>query len=306
MLAITRSMLWVGAIAATCALALAYRATGLTIAPAATAIYLAMLTVMILVAAARPHVTTSRERRLADVIELTGMFCWVSLLGALASYTVASHSIGFEDEVLARADAALRFDWPAAYRIVADRPWLSGIAGLAYRSIFLTPLVVVATLAWSGRTAEATQFIALFALALAIALLCFHFWPARSALAHFIGTDADYLPATGIEHVAVIEGLRSGAVTAVDPGKIVGLITFPSFHAVSAVLFTWAGWPVRGLRAPLLVVNGTMLLATPVEGTHYLIDVIAGIGLAFAVIAFAIVSRRTRAGWRAIGNPAAA
>lgn len=292
MLMVRRSTLWIGAVAATAILALGYRAAGLTVAPAATGIYLVMLAVMVAVALARPRLTSARELRLADVIELTGLFCWFSLIGALASYAVAAGSTGYQDDLLARADAALRFDWLAAYRFMADRPWLAGVAGFAYRSIFLTPLVVVAALAWTGRTMQATRFIALFAVALAIALVSFHFWPARSALAHFVGTDAAYLPATGIEHVAQIEGLRSGAITLVDPARIVGLITFPSFHATCAVLFAWAGWPVRRLRVPLLVVNGAMLAVTPVEGTHYLVDVIAGVLLALALIAAATAPRR--------------
>ena len=102
-------------------------------------------------------------------------------------------------------------------------------------------------------------------------------------MAHFVGTGARYLPATGIEHAALIDGLRDGTVMTVGPGHIVGLITIPSFHAVCAILFTWAGWPVRRLRGGLLAVNGAMLFVTPVEGTHYLVDVI-DVALAGAAI----------------------
>ena len=43
-------------------------------------------------------------------------------------------------------------------------------------------------------------------------------------------------------------------------------------------------WPVRQVRWFLLPLNAAMLLATPVEGTHYLSDMICG--LIVAVVAF--------------------
>jgi len=38
------------------------------------------------------------------------------------------------------------------------------------------------------------------------------------------------------------------------------------------------------LRAPLVAVNAAMLLSTPVEGTHYLIDMILGAVVAVVAI----------------------
>ena len=39
------------------------------------------------------------------------------------------------------------------------------------------------------------------------------------------------------------------------------------------------------IRTPLLALNAAMLLSTPVEGTHYLSDMILGALVAFAAIA---------------------
>ena len=58
---------------------------------------------------------------------------------------------------------------------------------------------------------------------------------------------------------------------------------------MSAVLYIIAAWPIRRLRWPLLALNIAMLLATPVEGTHYLTDMIVG---AMVAVAASIAVRR--------------
>ena len=76
-----------------------------------------------------------------------------------------------------------------------------------------------------------------------------------------------------------------------------GIVTFPSFHAASAVLFGWALWAVRWLRPLALLINGAMLAATPLNGGHYFIDLIAGVAIAVLAIVAArrvgqIIARR--------------
>ena len=63
-----------------------------------------------------------------------------------------------------------------------------------------------------------------------------------------------------------------------------GLIALPSFHAAASLLFAWWGWQIRIMRFPLLLANALMLLSTPINGGHYFIDVLAGLGVgAFAI-----------------------
>ncbi|VVT19146.1 conserved membrane hypothetical protein [Sphingomonas sp. EC-HK361] len=287
MVTATRGHLWGLVIGGSLLVAIGFRMTGLSVARSTGAPYLAMIGLIAGVAALRGRLTDARQLRLADLIELLGLFCWVSALGGLGSYAVAAASHGFHDAALANIDSAMGFDWLATYRFFAGHSWLTAVTAPAYRTIFATPLVVIAALTMTGRAERARTFVAVFGVALCVCLFSFYFLPARSALAYHVGMAPGYMPATGLDHVAIIEALRGGAVHVVDPARIVGLITFPSFHAVCAVLFTWSGWPVARLRMPLLLVNGMMLAATPVEGTHYLIDVIAGLALAAALIGVA-------------------
>jgi membrane-associated phospholipid phosphatase len=69
-------------------------------------------------------------------------------------------------------------------------------------------------------------------------------------------------------------------------------VSFPSFHAAAAILFLWAFWPVRWIWPIAMVANCAMLLATPIGGGHYFVDIFAGI--AIAAISIMTVTRITR------------
>ena len=80
-----------------------------------------------------------------------------------------------------------------------------------------------------------------------------------------------------------------------------GIVTFPSFHAASAVLYAWALWPVRWMRPIVVLAFGAMLAATPINGGHYLIDIIAGTAIAVLAIVAARRAGRVIAKWQVRG-----
>jgi len=70
--------------------------------------------------------------------------------------------------------------------------------------------------------------------------------------------------------------VREGTLRAVPLGDLRGVISFPSYHTAAAVLAIWAVWPVRFARWPMLILNVLMVASAPVEGAHYLVDIIGG------------------------------
>lgn len=281
---VSRGTLWTGVAVAAALLAGLLGVAGLGIDMSRAVRPMLPVSLAIAAALARPRLRGVRETRLADLAECWGLMALVCTMGAIASYAVIRLTTGQVDAWLAAIDRVLGFDWIAAYRFTVARPLIARVSELAYLSIFFSPLVVIAGLALTGRAERARALIAAFGIALAIGLVIFCFCPARSALDYYMGHDISYIPATGISHLAVIDQLRAGTMTVIDVTTLSGMITFPSFHAVSAVLFIWAAWPLRWLRWPCLAVNLAMLIVTPVQGTHYLIDVIGGVALALAVI----------------------
>ncbi|MDQ2878516.1 MAG: phosphatase PAP2 family protein [Pseudomonadota bacterium] len=228
------------------------------------------------------HPRSGAERTTRDVAEYYSLFTIIALIGATSCYPLAAMTHGFADAGLQRADTAMGFDWLAWYRTVAAHPVLQWLGTAAYQSIFVTPAAILAYFAWSDDRARARRFLASFWLAAVAALTLYVFVPAVGPLAYLWHGPLPYVPESGLYQQQLIPLLRAHGLHVVDLGHLRGLVCAPSFHTASAVLFVAAAWPIKRLRWPVVVINTLMLMATPVEGTHYLSDMILGAAIAFA------------------------
>jgi hypothetical protein len=98
-----------------------------------------------------------------------------------------------------------------------------------------------------------------------------------AAAAHLpLALDQDYANA--------LVGLLQHGPGTISPREAKGLIGFPSYHAVLALLVVAYTREIAVLRWAALILNLIVLIATPLQGGHHLIDVLA----AFPVTALAI------------------
>jgi hypothetical protein len=227
---------------------------------------------------------SATQRRLRDFAESALLLIAISLLGALGSYAAAAGTSGYCDAALDHADRLLHFNWLALYTLVAGHRSLQWLAEAAYFSIWLTPCLLIGWFAWENRQAQARQFLATFWLAALLTLLLFPLFPARGALAFLWHGPVPYVPVEGIYQGRIIPLLRAHAMSQVDLGNLRGLVCAPSFHTVSAAIFIATAWPERPLRRVIVPLNAAMLLATPVEGTHYLSDMLLGLLVAAVAV----------------------
>ncbi len=225
------------------------------------------------------------QQKLLDSMEFAALLSLIGTIGAFGSYAEAALTTHYADDLLAGLDRSIGFDWVYFYTLFKDNAWLSVAGKIAYVSIFISPTVLILAFAWTGRRMEARRFLFAFGVSLALTVLMAAFFIAKGAIEYHVGPTPDYVPQTGLHQAQIIRDLRSGALDWVDPARLAGLLTFPSFHATSATLFIWAAWPIRWLRGPMLAVNLAMLLATPIEGGHYLVDIFAGMAIAALGIA---------------------
>jgi membrane-associated phospholipid phosphatase len=233
------------------------------------------------------------QTRLRDFSEDVLAFLTISLLGVLASYSDAAATSGFSDATLAHYDSLLHFDWLLWYREVAAHSVLQYLGEAAYSTIYVSPIVLIGYFAVTQQRARSRQFLATFWLGVVITLALFPLFPAEGPLAYLWRGPIPYMPISALYQEQLIPALRMHRVTDIDLGALRGLVCAPSFHTVSAVIFIATAWPVRRLRWPILAINAAMLLATPVEGTHYLSDMI--VGLLVALIAITVVRLGQRA-----------
>lgn len=210
------------------------------------------------------------------------VFTLIALTGAVASYPLAALTQGYADATLHRADVALGFDWLGWYRTVAAHRPLQWLGVAAYESIYLTPALLLGWFAAHGQRIAAHRFLASFWLAAVLTLALFTQMPAIGPLSYLWRGAVDYMPVSETWQSNLIPALRARTVHVIDLGALRGLVSAPSFHAAAGTLYLRTIWRTPPLRRLGWLV-AAMLLATPVEGTHYLTDMLIGAVVALVV-----------------------
>lgn len=80
--------------------------------------------------------------------------------------------------------------------------------------------------------------------------------------------------------------LRSGGIHVLDLNES-GIVCFPSFHTLLAIVSCVALWSIKPLRIPAAVLASCVVFATLTTGWHYLVDVVGGLLLTLLSIAAA-------------------
>jgi hypothetical protein len=202
---------------------------------------------------------------------------WLAYLSVTVGYQL-------QDNALAAADAALGFHWIYLAQFIEGVPGLSSVLHFVYLSPlwqFAVSAVVLARLAPGGRNGELLTHMLL---AMTLSLVIGTFVPA-------IGPAAAY--GFGPEPEAIIHALRSGSSLTLP---YAGIVSFPSFHTVMAVLFTYAHRYIDRTFYYVLALNILMLVATLYNGDHYLLDMFAGFLVACGtILVTAVATRRVQA-----------
>ncbi len=269
-------------------LALGLAVTGLRLAPVGYGITLAIAASF--VAIAYRHHIAKGDRADPKLIFSLGTIGQVIMICAIVgplSYVANRMDFPLQDQALLAIDRALGLDPEPIARFVNDHPGLADVLARGYGLIKWPLLGIPVVLALTARYVRLQLFMLAMSLALAITI-------AISALVPAIGTYyALQLPAAQLPDIntAVYAGqlrdilaLRDGSLHELQLFKLSGIVSFPSFHAASAVLYMWALWPVRRIGGIAVAFNFLMIAATPAIGAHYIIDVAAGIALAAASI----------------------
>jgi membrane-associated phospholipid phosphatase len=207
------------------------------------------------------------------------------LIGPL-SYIAATANYPFQDKNLHAIDQFLWLDWRPYLKFV-DEHGLGSISKIGYSTFVWQPFLVPIVLCLRGYVARSYQFALAFLLTMMITVVISMFLPAAGTYTFFGLSPSDYPnlhPSDDFDHMRHLPLLREGKMRLMEIGRVKGIVTFPSFHAAGGFLYLWALWAVWWMRPIALVCNGLLLLATPIDGGHYFIDVIAGVALAVCSI----------------------
>jgi hypothetical protein len=239
------------------------------------------------------------EPALAAAMLGTAFLCAFSAAASLLNYfllTVAGRRI---DDALVAADRALGFDWYNTMVAMSHHVMLNEIFFRVYNLVLPQIALVLIALAWSGHAEKVYRYCLALAVGALIAIAIWTLIPSLGAKSLYtlppdvaarltLSITTDY----GRELVALLHK-GPGYIT---PSDMRGLIAFPSYHGVLALLVTFYAWPVRWLRWPVLLTNAVVLISTPIQGGHHLVDVLAAFPVAALSIFIASIGEKAQRG----------
>jgi len=225
-----------------------------------------------------------RIHRLAEASEMATwavIFTWaLSVLIQLAGRA----PMPLADRPLAALDGSMHFSAAALVSFVARLPLVQAILALIYAA--LGPLILAALLLppLCGRSDASRRFIVGVFFAGIVTAVLFALLPAVGPwTVEAIAPSAEQARIT-----SYMAALRSPGALALRMDDA-GIVSFPSFHVLLAVLIATALGELRWLRIPAWLLAALVVLSTLTTGWHYLTDVLGGLALAALTV---FVSRK--------------
>jgi membrane-associated phospholipid phosphatase len=207
------------------------------------------------------------------------------------SYAANALNWPLQDRILLLVDRAIGLDPQLIAAFANDHSWLVHYLNVGYGLIKWPLLGIPIILTMTFRLIRLQQFVLALSIALVVTILISVFVPAVGTYYGLNLSPIENFPLIDTSNYAAqlrdIEALRNGSLRHLELFKLVGIVSFPSFHTASAILYVWALWPVRGFRYVATAANAWMIAATPLIGAHYVIDIIGGVGVAIGSVLLA-------------------
>lgn len=234
-----------------------------------------------------------------------GLLAWPAL--RLFNHLTMTTAFPLADAQLAAWDAALGFDWLAYVKWIDRYPAILHIMDISYSGLTLYSCgTFLALLLWCG-PARAREFVLLFLLAAVAISTAGLFFPAVAAMAHYAPDPAlfqNVKPDAGTYHMRHLVELRTNPNHIFSLSDLPGLVTFPSFHTAMGVIAIYCARNNASILLPIAAVNLLMIASTPIFGSHYVVDIVAGAAIV-GLLASALRWVEARSGGVALKGAAA-
>lgn len=224
--------------------------------------------------------------RIALALVGTSIFTGFTAVSSLFIFALFPLPNPLIDPTLIKLDAALGYYWPALVAWLADYPGLALVLGYVYQSALFQILLTIVLLAALARETALHRFLFVGILTLILAVSIWWLVPSVGPSAFLSIPESDRL-ATGLyfnpAYGAYLRNLVEIGPRVISPEIITGVVAFPSYHMIMALMVVWF---TRGTFAflPALVTNIAMVPATLIHGGHHLVDLFAAV----VVFAFAV------------------
>jgi hypothetical protein len=215
-----------------------------------------------------------------DLLVRLGVFSifW-GVAGVTFMYLATSAALPLQDARLASLDHFIGFNWFEFLILANSNRVISSVLVIAYHSALPQLIFLYLLLCFSGRQRRLAEFLALSSITSVATGALMVLVPAAGAYAYyqpqrelFDGFSAN----AGMWHYETFSMLRTQTNAILDFRKIEGLVTFPSYHTVLAIITAYAVRGIRFFSLPAAILNGVVIVSTLPEGGHFLVDVLAG------------------------------
>jgi membrane-associated phospholipid phosphatase len=227
----------------------------------------------------RRHWRPGGDRRLACGADVVLLLFQGGIAGGLICLVGQTFAMPFIDPLLSRCDQTLGVDLEAFIAGMVQVRGSGTLLAVAYNSSFPLLFIVALCLAWKGRFDEAWRLCGIFNMCLLIATVSsavipavgpFHYLPISASIQNALP------PGSGTYHLADLFALRHADQFVIDPSRLQGVATFPSFHTALALMTAAACRDLGNVRLPIFVWQGLVILSTIPIGGHYVVDLIGG------------------------------
>lgn len=209
---------------------------------------------------------------------------WILLLIPLIIFPmlIAAHlHMPLQDSRLAHIDHLFRVSVPgiAAW---AHHNWLGRLISDTYPLLIIDLVLASLLPSLTGKVTHAREFVIANVVAISIGLPLFWLVPAVGPwYGHAYGSHLLPNPTQLYCQTQFFAMRTPGAYIFSTPA---GVICFPSFHVIWAILSVAALWGFRPIRVPSILLACMIILSTMTTGWHYFTDVIAGALIALLAI----------------------
>ena len=154
----------------------------------------------------------------------------------------------------------------------ASHDWFGRLLNHTYGTLVWMLVASILAPALSRKLDYARGFIEANLIAFAISIPLFALFPAIGPWSHyhFAASASQTMCQNQLMDLRVSPLYTLGSQGA-------GIICFPSFHVIWAILSARALWGFRLLRIPIMLLSGMIILSTVTTGWHYFADVLGGL-----------------------------
>ena len=236
------------------------------------------------------------SENIANTLICTGILIAYSNIMSVTNYLFLGLSRKSIDPFLVSIDALLGFHWIEFLEVMYSFPIASALLAIAYQAFLPLLIVQLIVLGFTGRH-EALYCFVLSLMLSGIATI--GFWAVFPSFGTtVIYTIPDHLElrlklVVGNEYGNILRDLSRDKIPLITPLNIKGIIAFPSFHTIMALLCTYYAWSLGKWRYLFIVLNVGVIFSVPLHGGHHLIDLLGA--LVFVILVIMIVNQLRKA-----------